>query len=98
MNPFQSAYDWFKKIYTPSWLKEIFAEAEALIWQEMKAVTKQMIDLLIAKIEDLQKTNMTGTDKFNALMIYAKQVGVSMPEIALNAFLNNLVLTVKGKF
>lgn len=96
---FQWIYNVIHNFKTPIFWKQLMAQAEIAFWAKLKQITKEMLDLLIAKILELQKQNMSGTEKFNTLVKYAEELGVNTADKDfVNGFFNMLVFTVKTRF
>lgn len=98
MKIFQKPYNFFRSWTTPTWLKLFFDALQGILKQELIAVSREMVNLLTVKIIELQRTTLTGPEKFKELVAYSKQLGITSKDVVLNAFLNALVLKVKMTF
>jgi hypothetical protein len=101
MGLIQKAYDFFKNIKTPQWLKLLLAQLQALIIQVAMQAGQAYINYLKEKIlEAAGHSEWSSSKKFNYVFDAAKsgftEYSVTLKDNELNTIINFLVSQLKA--
>jgi len=97
MSIFQRIYNWFFRIKTPIWVRELGFDLQTAIGDALVELGQRTYNLLQEKIILEAQSNKPSAEKFKAVFDYAKKLGVGLKDSALNAVINAIVLVLKNK-
>ena len=86
---FQKAYDWFKNITTPVWLKEFFDTLQEMLIKALTQIGEEVMTAIEAKIIEVNDKPITGREKLQEVFNYSKTV-LNLTTLS-NSLLNMLI-------
>lgn len=96
MNPFQRAYDWFKNLTAPQWLRQIIKTLNDLLISLALQIGKNAINKIKAKIiEVADNPKLTNEDKFKEVFDFTIELSPQLSERYINLLIESLVNQLK---
>ena len=97
---FQTAYNWFKNLQLPAWLRPIVAELNDIMIAVLKKAGESYIHYLEDKITEASFLNMSSSEKLKFVLNAAKSGGmtavISLKDSQISALINYLVVKMKA--
>lgn len=91
----QKIIDAIYKIKAPQWYVDLMAKMEKVVWEAFVKFTKEEVELIKAKIEEVAKEDIDGKEKFAKVFEFCKAEIKDKSDSDLDTIIQNIYMALR---